>query len=346
MRILLTNSFMAARTGSEMAVFDMARALGGRGQTVGLFASVMSGRWRKQLMGHDIEAVDDVGQLTFRPQIIHGQHVVAFASCLQAFPECSVVQWIHDLTDPLDQPLRHPNIAAHVAVDEARAKRARDAGAAEANVHVIPNAVDLQRFALRPLNGNRQALCIIKRVGLDETVPVIRRACERAGWQVTFRGAGVGDEIDDIAQAYVGHDLVITSGRTALEAVAMGRNVVVCDYGGYGGAVDGASWRRLRATNFGLNAMTGALQEDVLAEQLALIDAEAGHLFGASIRSSLDLEAIAETVEALYMRVLRTHVPLASLAEREAMTADLVLKTQEASTSHLAHWRRVAATRD
>jgi hypothetical protein len=329
-----------------MAVFDMARALGGRGHTVGLSASAMSGRWRRQLIKHGIEAVDEAGQLTFRPQIIHGQHGVAIAACLQAFPECSVVQWIHDLTDPLDHPLRHPNIAAHVAVDEARARRARDAGVEAANVHVIPNAVDLQRFALLPLEGNRRALCIIKRAGLDETVPVIRRACERAGWQVTFRGTGVGDEIDDIAQAYVGHDLVITSGRTALEAVAMGRNVVVCDYGGYGGVVDGASWGRLRATNFGLNAMTGALQEDGLAGDLRQIDPEAGHRFGAAIRSSLDLEATAGTVEALYMRIIRTHVPLASLADREAMTADLVLHTQEVSAVHLAHWRGIAASRD
>ena len=342
MRILLTNSFLASRTGSEMALRDFAVSLKGRGHAVEVYTNVLSDAWRDNFAARGVRAVDRVDDVQMRPDILHGQHTLAFLPCIVRFPDAAVVQWIHDITDPIDTPLRHSAIAHYVAVDEFRANRVREALGPNTSITIVPNAVDLSRFAPHGLSAARRALCILKRVGLERTREVISRAAARTGWAIEFAGSGAGAEILSMPDTLRQFDLVVTSGRCALEALAMGRAVIASDGNRLGGLVTGETWADLRRNNLGLNAMTMDLDDTNAIDAFARVDVELSATFANQVRDELDLEPRVGDIESLYRRVHRTHDPLVDRATRAAWAADIAQVATNCSAHHLAHWRSVA----
>lgn len=329
-----------------MALRDHAVELRRRGNEVTVYAPVLTTAWRAEFARAGITATDDPATVSPRPHLIHGQHGVAFLACMHAFPECAVVQWLHDLEDPVDIALRHPAIAVHVAVDSARAGRALGAGVDPANVRIIANAVDLAKFAPVPLPEARRALAILKRDGLEHTEKVVRDACTQTGWNVSFAGNGVRREVNQLEQAYAACDLVIASGRCALEAIAMGRSVILCDHNRLGGLVGDDNWNGLREHNLGRNAMNEPLTQDRLSALLVEATKVDPVAFSARVRPSLDLRLAGDQVESLYRDVLRTHAPLEPLDMRATWSADLLALATELSKTHLEHWHRIAKDMD
>lgn len=346
MRILLTNSFLASRTGSEMALRDFAVGFKARGHAVEVFANVLSNAWRDHFASRGIRAADSVAGLETDPDVIHGQHTVAFLPCVVRFPDAAVVQWIHDIRDPVDTPLLHAAIAHYVAVDEFRADRIREATGADKRISILPNAVDLSRFAPYGLSADRRALCILKRGGLERTRDVISGAAARTGWSIEFAGPGAGGEILNMPQTLRQYELVVTSGRCALEALAMGRAVIACDGNRLGGLVTEKTWPGLRRHNLGLNAMTEDLDESAATDAFARVDLEGNALFVSRIRDEIDLEPRLDEVESLYRQVNRKHAPLADRATRTAWASDLDRVARNYAGHHLAHWRSIAEAAD
>lgn len=346
MRILLTNSFLATRTGSEMVVRDFALALKARGHEVAVYAPVLTRGWRALLGAGGVAAADDLGALAARPDVVHGQHTLAFLKCVLAFPDAPVVQWIHDLSDPVDLPLAHPSIAHWIAVDEARAARVRDAGLDGARVSVVANAVDLTRFPLRDAGAEKRAICIVKRAGLEATIEAVRRGAASAEWTVDFVGAGMGQEVEALEALYPNYAAAITSGRCALEAIAMGRAAIVSDYDQIAGLASAETWDDLRRGNFGLKAMRAPISEGAIAEALCAVDLAGAHQFARRVRDEMDLSVAAERVEAIYRRVVRTHAPYEPRDVRLAWARDLDALAMKLGEAHLAHWRRIADAAD
>jgi hypothetical protein len=346
MRILLTNSFLASRTGSEMAVRDFAVGLKRRNHAIEVYANVLTKAWRENLARHGIRAVDRIEDLQQRPDVVHGQHTIAFLPCMIRFPDAGVVQWIHDIRDPIDTPLGHCAIAHHVAVDEFRADRVAEALGTRDHVSVVANAVDLSRFSPHGLSADRRALCILKRDGLERTRDVIAQAAAKTGWSAHFAGPGAGHEILNMPDTLRQFDLVVTSGRCALEALAMGRAVIACDGNRLGGLVTEDTWARLRRNNIGLNAMTAVLNEDNALKEFAAVDLERTWAFASQIRGEIDLEPRLDEIERLYRHVNRTHDPLLDRTARSAWATDVERVAHAYAGHHLTHWRSVAAAAD
>lgn len=347
MRILLTNSFLATRTGSEMVVRDYALSLQARGHDVSVFATVLSRAWRDEFTGYGMVATDAIGDAPARPDVIHGQHTPAILPAIERFPDTPVVQWIHDRTDIVDTPLRHPSVAHYVAVDESRARRARRAGVDADRVSVIHNMVDLLRFPFRAEPSDEpRALCIVKRAGLEATIDMATRAAERSGWTLDVEGVGVDREIEDMAQVLPRYSLVLTSGRCALEALSSGAAVVVTDDNRMAGLAARENWAALRHDNLGLDAMTEPVTADRLTDILTTVDLRAARAFAADVRSDIDHNTAADTVAALYDRVARTHAPILDAATRGVWRDDIARLVDASSAQHLAHWRRLAALSD
>lgn len=237
--------------------------------------------------------------------------------------------------------------ASYVAVDAARATRVRLTGVDEARVSVIPNAVDIERFAFREETGDRRlALCIVKREGLEQTVDIIARAAGREGWQVDFAGAGVQREIHDMEQLLPRYALAITSGRCALEAIATSAAVIACDYNRIAGVANRQTWSALRRGNVGLDAMDSPLSEERFADALGGVDLDEAREFARQVRGELDLGIAVRAVEALYRRIAARHAPAVAPDVRALWRDDLARLAATLGAGHLAHWRRIADQSD
>src|SRR5262245_15633233 len=197
MRILITNIMLAERSGTEVVTSELARGLKQRGHQVAVFAPVM-GKSAAVLAADGIAVTDRIERVPFRPEIIHGHHNIALAAALAQFPDVPALFVSHDAVEWRDRPLISPQIARYFAVSEINRERAmRETAAISKPVDLLPNAVDLDRFAPRPPLPERpaRALLVAKHRQIIEPV---RAAARQAGLALDEVGLAIGRVVDDL----------------------------------------------------------------------------------------------------------------------------------------------------
>src|SRR5437879_2056668 len=164
------------------------------------------------------------------------------------FPEIPGVYVCHDATNPVDTPPRFPRILRHVAVDENCKERIVRAGVPPGQVPVIYNSVDLSRFRPRdPLPAQPTRALLFSNYAKEGThLGPVRAACARAGLALDVIGSEVGN-LSAAPETIIGqYDLVFAKARCALEAMAVGAAVILCDFRRAGARGVSAALRVLR----------------------------------------------------------------------------------------------------
>src|SRR5262245_40610272 len=107
LRVLITNAWLSARSGSELYVWDLANALLARGHEPIAYAPVL-GRLAAQLRAATIPVVDDLTDVTAVPDVIHGHHNHEIMTALLHFPGVPAVRVCHGWFD--ERPQQFPRI--------------------------------------------------------------------------------------------------------------------------------------------------------------------------------------------------------------------------------------------
>lgn len=229
MRILLSNTDLISPAGTQRWVATIAAELTARGHDVAVLTA-RGNTLYPHLREHRDGDAYDLGILN---------HNDAFALARRVRME-RCVYTAHGFTpEPEWVP---PGADAYAAVDELTAAHIPWPAT------VIRNPVDLEQFAERhPVREiPRSVLLLSNKQGRAR--PIIEEACSIAG--LDLRIVGGPTAVDDPAGPIDEADIVITSGRGVLEALACERNVYVMDFLGAKGYVEEASIRRLRADSY------------------------------------------------------------------------------------------------
>lgn len=307
MRVLLTNNSLDARAGSELYVRDVAVGLLRRGHRPVVFSRRL-GAVADELRAATVPVVDDLACVAERPDLIHGQHHLETMVALLHFPGVPAVFFCHGWIPWEERPPVFPRLRRYVAVDEpCRERLVAEHGIPPGSVEVVPNFVDLERFAPRqPLPSKpRRALVFSNRVGEECHLPTIREACTRFGIALEAAGAASGRVLERPEKVLPGFDIVFGKGRSALEAMAVGAAVVVCDADGLGPMVTAAELPRLRSLNFGVRLLRRPVEADTVAVEIGRYDADDAAVVTARIRAESGLEAALDRIEAVYESALR-----------------------------------------
>jgi hypothetical protein len=107
--------------------------------------------------------------------------------------------------------------------------------------------------------------------------PVVKEACETAGIHLDIVGAESGNTVVERELLLGEYDLVFAKSRAAIEAMAVGCAVVLCDFDGIGEMVTLDEFDRLRQLNFGYRTLTKPLQAETLRAQIARYDPDDAH---------------------------------------------------------------------
>src|SRR5206468_1566733 len=136
------------------------------------------------------------------------------------------------------------------------------------------NAVDLARFRSRePLPPRPARALLFSHHAAEYThLPAVRAACDRAGLALDVIGSASGNPCARPEAVLGEYDVVFAKARCALEAMAVGCAVVLCDHLGAGPLVRAAEWRALRSLNFGRRACPNPLTPESLFAELARYD--------------------------------------------------------------------------
>lgn len=308
LRVLITNNTLAARCGTELYVRDLASALLRRGHTPIAYSTLL-GEVAHELRTLTIPVIDDLNRLATPPDVIHGHHHLETMTALLHFPGVPAISFCHGWLPWEEAPPRFPSILRYVAVDEAcRDRLVCEHGIPEARVRLVPNFVDLERFRPRgPLPPRPQrALVLNNHASEHNYLGAVREACTRAGIPLDVRGAASGNACSRPEAILGDYDLVFATGRSALEALAVGTAVVLCHLVA-GPMVTTAELAQLQAHNFGYRAVGKPVRADFLAQEIARYDPQDAALVSRHIRASADSDRIVDTIVGLYHDVLGEH---------------------------------------
>ena len=321
LRILITNNTLGNRAGTELYVRDIATSLLARGHTPIAYSPTL-GEVALELRSETIPVIDDLNSMAVAPDIIHGQHHLETVTALLRFPGVPAVYFCHGWLPWEEMPPRFPRILRYVAVDNTcRDRLVLEQGIPEDRVQVLLNFVDLERFKVRgPLPRRpHRALVFSNNATENNYVPMIRAVCERANSKLDIIGLSARKPSERPESVLGDYDLVFAKGRAALESLAVGAAVVLCDWKGIGPLVTAREFDSLRSLNFGIRTLRGQISEEALEQCLAQYDPEETAEVSRRARLVAGREEAVDRIEAVYRDVLREFqsTPKGDLVEEE-----------------------------
>jgi len=326
LRVLITNTTLATRTGTETYVRDLALGLLRRGHSPVVY-SPETGEIARELRKETVPVVEDLSTVALAPHVIHGNQSAELMTALLNFPGVPGIFFCHSWIGWANAPPRFPRLLRYVAVDETcRDRLALEHGIAEERLRVLLNAVDLERFSPRaPLPPvPRRALVFSNTANESTHLKAVREACLRAGIELDVVGAEA-NTLSSAPETLLGqYDLVFAKARCALESMAVGAAVVLCDMFGSGPMVTTGELERLRRLNFGMRSLREPINAEVLGREIARYDATDAAEVSRRIRAASGLDALVEEIIELYREVIEEHagsLPADALAEGRAAAA-------------------------
>jgi hypothetical protein len=309
-------------------VRDLAAGLLRRGHHPVVYSPVL-GAVAAEIRAATVPVVDDLARVGSAPDVIHGHHGLETLAALLAFPGVPAVAFCHSWTGWPDAPLRFPRVLRHVAVDHTCRDRLLSEGVPDDRVHVALNAVDLDRFRPRPPLPPRPRRALVfsnAAGGRSGHLAAIRAACQAAGIALDVAGTRSRRPLERPEEVLGGYDLVFAKARAALEAMAVGTAVVLCDAAGAGPMVTAANVDRLRPLNFGVRTLREPATPAVLSREIARYDPADAAAVSRRVRETAGADALVDELVALYREVVAEHragPPADPAAEQRAAAAYL-----------------------
>ncbi len=287
-------------------VRDLALELQRQGHTP-LVYSPSLGAIAQEIKNHGIEVASELNSLSSVPDVIHGHHHAEVVEALLHFPSLPAVFVCHSAAADIDEPFYFPRILRYVAVDNrCRARLENTPDIPAQRIEVILNAVDLRRFQPRDAlpRKPRRALVFSNYASRYTHLPAVRRACRRMGLELDVLGDLAGTGVATPESILPGYDLVFAKARCALEAMAVGSAVVLCDFAGVGPMVSSGAFDHLRVMNFGAGVLTNPLQPKYIQEEIARYDAADASRVSQRVRQEAGLEEATRRWTELYTDVV------------------------------------------
>ncbi|HEY8224719.1 MAG TPA: hypothetical protein VIG25_05525 [Pyrinomonadaceae bacterium] len=324
LKVLIANATLASFTGTETYVRDLVLGLLREGHSPIVYAPQL-GDIADQLRCSTVPVVDNLNSVGTIPDIIHGNHNTELMTALLQFETVPAVFFCHSWTDWISAPPSHPRIMAYVAVDDTcRDRIVLEHGISAESVRVQLHGVDLERFKRREPLPERPGRAVVFSNNANHWTHLnaVREACNRARIELDVIGSGVNAPTKQPESLLPKYDLVFAKARCALEALAVGSAVILCDAAGSGPLVTASELDRLRRLNFGIRALSEKVDANLLAREIARYDAGDAAEVSRRVRESSDVRAVVDDAIALYNQVIeefRERPPAQSTAESRAM---------------------------
>ena len=275
MKILITNAQFEKYHGTEVVIRDLALELKRQGHEPEVYSPRL-GPPADEIRKAGIPVTDRLSAIQSVPDVIHGHHQQTLEALLY-FPLVPAIFVCHGAKHYAETPFYFPRILRYVAVDElCRQRIASISDIPSDRIEVIWNAANLARFQPRgPLPYRpKRALVFSHGAGPSTHLNAIRKACRRMGLQVDVAGVFSGNYVPNPENLLPRYDIVFAKARCALEAIAVGNAVVLCDVKGLGPMVSTENFDTLRPLNFGSGVLVKPHQPELISREVERYDPE------------------------------------------------------------------------
>jgi len=338
-RILITNDMLNTRFGAEVVTRDLALGLAAMGQQPMIYTP-RPGTVSDEIRSHGIPVVHRLEDVPLPPEIIHGNQHLEIIPALTAFPEARGIFVCHaGLAWPAVPPLSD-RIQHYVAVDHFCLERlVADYAVPAQKVTVIFNSVDTVRFEQRPPlpERPRRALVFSNYATDHNFLPAIRAACQQIDLPLDVIGTRVGNLVDHPENVLPSYDIVFAKARCALEAMAVGNAVILCDEFGVGPMVSSAEVRALQNWNFGMRTLKLPIAPARILSELDRYDPADARRVSDYIRSHAAARRLIQEYLSLYEKVMA--LPRSTGAIEDASYHQAMLERMTSFEFELFDWR-------
>jgi hypothetical protein len=329
MRVLIAGQWLDDIGGMQVYERDLATWLLANGHSAVIYAAGL-GKAADQLIRRTVPVTDDLRSIGAPIDVIHGDSPVETMAALLHFPDTPALFVCHAWASITTAAPHFPRILRYVAVDDTCADRLllRE-GIASEKVSVLLNGVDMASFRQRaPLPSKPRRAVVFGNTAHELTfLPVIREACRRASMDLEVVGGLAGSGVSDPASMLGSYDVAFAKAKCAMEAMACGLAVILCDEAGVGGMVRPADLDRLRRLNFGARSFQKPLSAETILAELAVYDPQEARAVSNRIREIASSDALHESLLAVYEEVIAEHAKASKsadwLAESRAAAAFL-----------------------
>jgi hypothetical protein len=311
LRVLITNYCLDGYTGTEIFVRDLALELKRQGHIPIVYASSLGGV-SKELSTSDIPVTTSLKKLDFQPDIIHGHFRYETLSAISRFPDTPAIYFVHDYRNWLNIPPRHSHIFRYFGVSELCQMRLRSSGIPENKIGRVYNFVDIERYTPRgPLPEKPHRALVFSNYATPDTyLPAVIEACRVAGLDLDVVGDGVGKPVVNPETILGQYDIVFAKSKAAMEAMAVGNAVVLCDFAGVGPMITTGDFMSLREMNFGYQSLTEAHTAENLLKQINRYDPSEAFAVRDMLRTTSGLERAVADMVSIYTDVISEYKAL------------------------------------
>jgi hypothetical protein len=305
MRILITNIGLDARCGTTLYVRDLALQLLRIGHLPTVYTKSI-GAIAHEMQKLGIPIVTRLRRVSLAPDVIHAHHTVPTLDALQCFPRVPAIFVCHDHTSFFERAVIDPRVRRYFGVSSLCVARLVRDGVEPGRAQLLTNFVDTRRFEARdslPAKP-RRALIFSNYARRSTHLPAVAAACQSKGLNLDVIGEAVGNVVAAPEAVLGRYDIVFAKAKAAMEAMATGAAVVLCDFGGAGPAVSSENFDLLRPLNFGFEALVDPLTAGSVLRQIDRYDPQDAARVCTKLRSVANLQDAVNTLCAIYSEVV------------------------------------------
>jgi len=302
MNVLITNIWLANHGGTEVGVRDLAIALHKRGIHVEVYSPEL-GAVAEEIRNAGILIVDSTEDLIMKPDLIHAQHFMPAMDAMIRFPDVPAVYFLHDRTHPADTPPKYSQIVKYMAVDYNCLDRLIiDNSIDEKLTGVIYNWVDTDRFRLRSFISEKPARALVfsNYATKDNYFKILKEACSKLDLELEGIGVGFGNSLRDPENILHNYDIVFAKAKAAMESLATGAGVILCDTRGLGEFVGPGNYNHFRKFNFGMKTLTRPIDVDLVMKEILKYDPDEILAAAKLIRKDASFSVYVDEIQKIY----------------------------------------------
>jgi hypothetical protein len=304
--ILYTNNTLGQPGGSELVVLELADAMTALGHSVAAYSTNL-GEVGARLRAMSIPVIRNPSACPFIPDIIHGQHHLDAMSALCAFPSVPAIYHCHGYLPWVEIPPQHPRIYSYLGMCERISERIRiELALPSEAVITVPNWVDTDRFASvrDPAKVPSRALILLRSMDtqswyFNQLVEAFAQTSIQADiWP--YNGASLEIAISN-------YDIVLTSGRSALEAMASGCAVLPLSATSCMDFITSENFELMKRQNFSPLLQTPHLSKQGVEGFLSRYSPLQTAAVTERVRNECNLKKTAHELEEIYHSAISCH---------------------------------------
>jgi len=241
MKILITNITLIYSGGSQLYTLDLASYLSEQGHEVVVFSPSLGpiaqeiSKLKNVIVTNNLEQVKLI-----KFDVLHIHHNVNAYLVREYFPDVPALMVIHGVLPEYEQPPQIDlGISKYIAVSqEVKEYMIKRYDIPESQIVIIHNWVNADKFKKKSdINEIPKRILVVSNHYPEEHRKIYETVCKRRGLDITH--VGLPDNSVTNVEDYMNNaDIVITLGRGAMEAMSLGRNVIVSDIYGMDGMLN------------------------------------------------------------------------------------------------------------